>query len=318
MTALFLCVRIFNMAQQISSSSSPLSKWLVLLFKMPPQGRTLPLGMGPFYEKLKSNVRLTQILIMAGLLGAGVWFRDFSLMPAQVLATFVAGLGVQAFWIKRLKLKQVGYLSAIITCFGVSLLLRADHIWAHPLAVSVAISAKFLIRYREKHLFNPANLAVIFSLLVLPGTWVSSGQWGQDLIIASWLIALGALVAGRAKSFDISWSFILIYGAMVIGRNLYLGNEWAITLHHFRNGALLLFTFFMISDPKTIPNHQWGRWAHSFIVALFAFIWQFYFYHNNGVLWGLFLLSPIVCVWDHIFPAKRFKWGLVENHTNNN
>ena len=41
--------------------------------------------------------------------------------------------------------------------------------------------------------------------------------------------------------------------ALVFGRSLWLGEPMSIPLHRLQNGALLLFTFFMISDPRTTP-----------------------------------------------------------------
>ena len=60
------------------------------------------------------------------MLTIGVLLRDFSLLPAQMALCLVAASLTQAFWIRRLKLKGVGYLSPLITGFGLSLLLRAD------------------------------------------------------------------------------------------------------------------------------------------------------------------------------------------------
>jgi hypothetical protein len=55
-----------------------------------------------------------------------VLLRDFSVQPAQIALTFAMGLATQAFWIHRLGQQQNGFLSAIVTCCGISLLLRSD------------------------------------------------------------------------------------------------------------------------------------------------------------------------------------------------
>ena len=46
-------------------------------------------------------------------------------------------------------------------------------------AAAIAISSKFLIRYRGKHVFNPANVAIVLMMLASEHVWVSSGQWGS-------------------------------------------------------------------------------------------------------------------------------------------
>jgi Na+-transporting NADH:ubiquinone oxidoreductase subunit NqrB len=127
---------------------------------------------------LPCDARLYQIAFQAVLLTVGVLVRDFALDPRQMLLTFAAGLVTQWLWLKALDLEHKGALSALITCFGLSLLLRSDTLWVHPLAAVIAISAKFLLRVNGKHVFNPANLGVIVALVLLPGAWVSPGQWG--------------------------------------------------------------------------------------------------------------------------------------------
>lgn len=152
--------------------------------------------------------RLFQIGFQAVLLTAGVLLRDFSLLPLQMALALAAAVLTQAVWLRFFRLQRVGYLSPLITGFGLSLLLRADSLWLHPLVAALAISSKFLIRVRGKHVFNPANFGVGLALLVLPGTWVSPGQWGNDLGLGVWLIGLGALVARRASRDDAAFLFL--------------------------------------------------------------------------------------------------------------
>ena len=45
------------------------------------------------------------------------------------------------------------------------------------------------------------------------------------------------------------------------------GQSQTIWWHQLQSGALLLFTFFMISDPMTIPNRQCARIVYAIAVA---------------------------------------------------
>lgn len=258
--------------------------------------------------RLPQDARLFQIAFLATLLSIGVLARDFSLKPEQMALAFGAGLAAQAFWVWRLGLAKVGYLSAVITCFGLSILLRADTLWVHPVAAAAAISAKFVLRTNGKHLFNPANLGAMLGLTLLPGAWVSPGQWGNDLAYACWFVALGGLVTQRARRWDVSWMFLAFYLGLVAANVLWLGKSWAILGHHMQSGALLLFAFFMISDPMTIPNRTAGRALHAAAVALVAFLWQYALFKPNGLLWALFLCVPLVPLIDRWLPAPRFEW----------
>jgi Na+-transporting NADH:ubiquinone oxidoreductase subunit NqrB len=257
---------------------------------------------------LPRDARVLQILFLAALLTTGVVVRDFSIQPLQVALTFAAGLATQAWWLDRLGLKQRGFLSAIVTCCGLSLLLRADSLWVHPLAAALAMSSKFVLRINGKHVYNPANLGVIAAVTLLPGTWVSPGQWGSDLALAVWFLMLGSLVTERARRLDMSWVFLSAFLGLVALRVLLLGQSWTIWWHQLGNGALLLFAFFMISDPMTIPNRRAPRVAYALVVACGAAAWQYALFRPNALIWALFLLTPLVPLLDRMFPAQRFEW----------
>ncbi len=257
-----------------------------------------------------ADPRLFQISALGVLLASGVFLRDFSLRPAQIVLTFAAGLLSQRLSWRFSPPKSRSYRSAIITSLSLALLLRADNLYAHPIAAATAIGSKSCLRFRGKHLFNPATFGVILALLSIPGTWVSPGQWGQDLAIAGWLVALGTMVTAHARRSDMSWTFLGFYLGALAMRVLWLGQRWAVWSHQLSNGALLLFAFFMISDPMTGPNHRYGRIAHAAVTAAIAYEWQFRFYAFNGLIWALFFAAAAVPIWDVIWPAPKFEWAL--------
>jgi Na+-transporting NADH:ubiquinone oxidoreductase subunit NqrB len=254
------------------------------------------------------DARLFQIAFLATLLTIGVLVRDFALLPAQMALAFGAGIATQKLWIRALGIPHRGILSAVITCFGLSILLRADSLWVHPLAAALAISAKFLIRFHGKHLYNPANLGVILAISLFPGAWVSPGQWGQDVALAVWFVMLGGVVVNRAQRSDIAWIFLAAYLGLVALRVAALGQPSTIFLHQLSNGGLLLFAFFMISDPMTIPNRKGARVAYAIVVAIVAFLWHFALFKPNGLVWALFLCTPLVPLIDRLWPGEKFEW----------
>ncbi len=258
---------------------------------------------------LPRDARVFQIVFLALLLMTGVLLRDFAIQPLQVALTFGAGITVQAFWLERLGLNHRGMLSAVVTCCGLSLLLRSDTLWVHPLTAAFAISSKFVLRVRGKHLYNPANVGVIAAITLLPGTWVSPGQWGNELALAVWFLMLGTLVTQRARRLDVSWVFLGAFLGLVALRVLLLGQSWSIWWHQLGNGALLLFAFFMISDPMTIPNRCEARVAYAIMVAIGAIVWQYVLFRPNALIWSLFLLTPLVPLFDRWLPGADFKWN---------
>jgi Na+-transporting NADH:ubiquinone oxidoreductase subunit NqrB len=257
---------------------------------------------------LPRDARVFQILFLACLLSMGVLARDFTLRWEQMALTFASGLATQAIALRVLQIPKRGYLSAVVTCFGLSILLRADTLWVHPLAAFIAIGSKFVLRMNGKHVYNPANLGVMASLLLLPGTWISPGQWGHDLAAAAWFVMLGGVVSGKARRWDVSWMFLACFLGLVLARVLLLGQNPWVFVHQLGNGALLLFAFFMISDPMTIPNHRGARLVYALVVATVAIWWQYGLFRPNALVWALFLCTPLVPVFDRVWHAKKFQW----------
>ena len=75
-----------------------------------------------------------------------------------------------------------------------------------------------------------------------------------------------------------TYAFLGFYALLVVGRAVWLGDPLTIPLHHLQSGALLLFAFFMISDPKTTPDSRAGRVLFATLVALGAVLVQFGLY----------------------------------------
>ncbi len=257
---------------------------------------------------MKLDARWIQIVWLCNLLLLGVLWRDFSLQWQQVALTFSGAMLAQFLgmrWLKRStaspQWSSADFLSGFITSFGISLLVRADNFWVHPLVAVIAIASKFVITIERSdkpqqrtHIFNPANLAAILAALVIPGAWLSPGQWGQDIAFALIFCALGLVVTLAAKRVDIALSFILSFAVLHWLRIEWLGANPAGLKHQLSNGALLLFTFFMVTDPMTTPQHWGARIGFGVAVAALAFVWQYTQFKPNGPIYALFVLSLTV------------------------
>ena len=73
-------------------------------------------------------------------------------------------------------------------------------------------------------------------------------------------------------------------------------------------GALLIFTFFMISDPRTSPDSRLGRFIFAVSVAVLAHYMTFFMQMRPALYVALIALAPFVFVIDKILPAQRFAW----------
>ena len=251
--------------------------------------------------------RLYQIAALSSLLVYGLLRLDLEVRPERAALILGTVLAVQYACTRAWRLPAFDPRSALISGLSLCLLLRTDGALLALVGAVLAVGSKFVCRVRNKHVFNPTNFALV--LLLLSGqAWVSPGQWGSAAFFGFLLVCLGGLVVNRAARSDVTVAFLLAYGGLVVGRSLWLGDAMAIPLHRLQNGALLIFAFFMISDPRTTPDSRAGRLAFATVVALGAAYVQFRLFRTNGLLWSLFAASALVPVLDRVLPGPRHEW----------
>ena len=259
-----------------------------------------------------NDPRLYQIATLASLLVYGVVWLDFDLTVGRAAVLLITVLVTQAVCDHLVATPgrpvAVNVRSALISGLSLCLLVRTNRPELAVLAAVLTISGKFLIRFRGKHLFNPTNGGIVAMLLLTDQIWVSSGQWGAAAFFAFLMASLGSVVVNRASRSDVTYAFIVFYGALLFGRSFYLGEPAVIPLHRMESGGLLLFTFFMISDPKTTPDSRVGRVLFAGLVAFGAWYVQFRLFRTNGLLWSLAACSLSVPLIDRLLPGDRYTW----------
>jgi enediyne biosynthesis protein E5 len=260
-------------------------------------------------EPLLRDPRHCQIAALSGLLLYGTLGLGFDVTPGRSL--LILGSALLAQWILGRAAGASAFepRSALISALSLCLLLRTEHHALAALAAVLAISSKFVVRVRGKHVFNPTNVAIALVVLGTGRAWVSPGQWGDSAFFAFLMACAGGLVVWKALRSDVALAFLAAWAAVLFGRALWLGDPVAIPLHQLKSGSLLLFAFFMISDPKTTPDARPCRLLFGALVAVAAFYVQFVLYRpSGGLILALFVLSPLVPILDRLFPGPRYQW----------
>ena len=129
------------------------------------------------------------------------------------------------------------------------------------------------------------------------------------VLFAFLLASAGILVVNRASRADVTLAFLAAHVAFIAGRSLWLGDPLAVPLHRLESGALVLFAFFMISDPRTTPDSRAGRMLFAVLVAAGGYWVQFKLFQPNGLLWSLAACSPLVPLIDVFVPGPRHRWS---------
>lgn len=255
------------------------------------------------------DARHFQILYLASFLTFGIIELQWEIPISQLFVVIGASLITQLIWLKITKRPLNGLKSALITALGLCLILKSASLLTFLVAAVVAISSKFVLKINQKHLFNPANFGIIFSILVLGDAWISPGQWGSSAIFLFALSVLGAIVLLKVGRLETSIVFLGSLFLMEFGRMyLYQGWEMDVVLHKFSNGTLLLFTFFMITDPMTIPNKRKARVIWALILASATFLLSNFMQIYTAPIWVLFFMTPITVFFDKIWPQAKFEW----------
>lgn len=253
--------------------------------------------------------RYYQIAVLSSLLLYGLLKLDFQISWGRVVFLLSSVLAVQFICTFIFKLGRFDPRSALISGLSLCLLLRTNQALLAFLAGAIAILSKFIFRLQGKHFFNPTNFGIVAMLLFFDSAWVSSGQWGNIAFFAFLMACLGGMVVNRALRSDIAFAFLFFHCAFLFGRSLSLGEPISIPLHRMQSGALILFAFFMISDPKATPNSRSGRILFAFLVALGAWYVQFKLFRPNGLLWSLAACSLFTPLIDRLLPGDKYEWS---------
>jgi len=256
-----------------------------------------------------SDARHFQIVALALLLLINVVWIDFGALPLYSALAIVSALATQIVCARLSGLPHVDLRSPLITGLSLSLLLRADAPWLPVAAGIIAVASKFVFRVDGKHIWNPAGFAIVVLLFTTRGVWISPGQWGTSLWLAALLMCLAVLVLQAAQRSDIALFFLGCHGALLAARALWLGDPLAIPLHQMQSGSLLIFAFFMISDPRTSPDSRLGRFLFALSVALLAHYLTFFVQMRPALYVALIVLSPVTLLLDRLIPARPFQWN---------
>jgi Na+-translocating ferredoxin:NAD+ oxidoreductase RnfD subunit len=301
--------------------------------------RTLSIGGTP-YPLVLPNVRdprlhVAAVIITIHVLGqVGLHFR---VSVPEILAAILTCFVIEVVLTFRQTRSFVWPASAMLTGSGVALILRAvgtppDQPWnpgSWYLFAGVAafsILTKYLIRYRGSHVFNPSNIGLVVAFLVLGPSrvepldfwWAPLNGW---MAVAYAVIVVGGLlITRRLHLLPLAGTF---WVALAVGTGILAASGHCITTNWafapvcgvdfwrviVTSPEVMIFLFFMITDPKTIPAGNVGRIAFGLLVAaastLFLAPQTDEWGTKVGLLAGLVIVSAARPVLDRLLPDPR-------------
>lgn len=172
-------------------------------------------------------------------------------------------------WFVRGKLADLQ--SAYVSGISLSLLTKpqAGLLWPFALGAFLAISSKYVLTYRNRHLWNPSNLAICLLLLLAPeSVAVLSHQWGNDIVANAAIWTFGLIIASRAGVLHVTASYVLSFLALAVLRTSIAGGPLWGEIAPLTGPMYQLFVFFMVTDPRTVVRSKRGQVLVVVIVAL--------------------------------------------------
>lgn len=242
------------------------------------------------------RLRLAAVIMALQVLGQTV--LGFKLSVAQILVSIGFCAAIELALTYREQKAIIWPASAILTGNSTAFILRAagtrpgdwwslNGIQFFLIACAIGMISKHLLRPGGKHLYNPSNLGLVAVLLIV-GTpnvfpqylWWGPLDWPVELSLG--VILLGFIwVLKPVRMYAMALSFLVVFAAAVAalaatghcflaiwhGGEVCGGSYWQNVL---TSPEVLIFVFFMMSDPRTAPAGARARIYYGAGTALVA------------------------------------------------
>ena len=197
--------------------------------------------------------------------------------------------------------------SAYISGISVGILLRSPAFWPYALCAVIAITSKYVVRVKNRHIFNPSNFAIcVILFLAAEQVTTLSIQWGNNLYAMLVIWALGSAIIWRLRRFHICATYVLSFLAFAILRAYLVGDPIVSEISPITGPEYQLFIFFMITDPKTTVRSKLGQCIVVFCVAAVEMILRL----NSSIyapLYALFLVGPTALLIENLWTSRKAK-----------
>ena len=320
--------------------------------------RTLTLGTTAYPVTLPSirDARLQVAAVIVTIHVLGQVTLGFHVSVPQILAAVLTCAVIEVALTFFRTRSLVWPASAMLTGSGVALILRVpstppgDHWTTHHWYVfagvaGLSLATKYLITYRGSHVFNPSNVGLVVAFLVLGSTRVEPLDfWWAPLeigMIAAYAVILigGVLITRRLDLLATAATFWIALAASV-GLLAASGHcmvaRWAFApvcgFDFWRvivtSPEVLIFLFFMITDPRTVPPGRVGRIVFALLLAVVTTLLMAPQTNEFGtkvaLLGGLVLMCAFRPLLERLVPRahtadddpRRFAMRLVTGGTN--
>lgn len=251
---------------------------------------------------------IAPIFITLILLGGQVKFGVLESLPQTLLA--IAASIVTEIALSRLTTGKWPHLaSAYVSGISVGILIRSPFFWPYALCSMIAITSKYVIRVKGRHIWNPSNFAIVMMLWI---AWDQVATLSQQWDNRSWAMyviwAVGSLIIWRLKRFHICATYVASFFLLAWVRSLIEHQYYVTEISPITGPMYQLFIFFMITDPKTTVRSKWAQCVVAFAIAVVEAILRL----NSNIhlsvhapYYALFLVGPTANLIEIWYTSQR-------------
>lgn len=257
---------------------------------------TAKLGGLGYSHKFTPPLLITGILLAAHL-SFGI-LESYPKLITAIVASFATELALHRLIVGTWRDLSSAYISGI----SVGILIRSPQLWPFALCAAISIASKYVLRFKDRHIWNPSNFGVVMMLLLAPqSVAVLSIQWGNNMwaMLIIWIV--GSISIYRLRRFHICATYVISFLAFALVRSWISGDPYLAEVAPITGPMYQLFTFFMITDPKTTVKRKWGQYV---VIVLVAFV-EMILRLNEAVyapFYALFIVGPLAMMlelwWD--------------------
>ncbi len=240
------------------------------------------------------------LILLAGNLSFGL-LESFSRTALAISTTMIFEVALTLLIYRRFP----NLASAYITGISVGILVRSPEFWPYALCSAIAITSKYAIRWKGRHLWNPSNLAISVMLLIAPEYVATlSIQWGNTIwpMLIVWI--LGALIVYRVNRLHITATYVASFIILSFLRTAFTGHSFLAEVAPITGPMYQLFIFFMITDPKTTVKPRWAQCVVVFLVAVVEMILRLA-QNVHAPYYALAIVGPLALAIEITLAARR-------------
>jgi len=246
------------------------------------------------------------LILLAGNFSFGIlesYTRTLLAIGSSIVAELILGRVMTGKW--------PHLASAYITGISVGILLRSPAFWPYALCSLIAITSKYVLRVKHRHIWNPSNFGICVMLFLASESVASlSIQWGNNLwaMLVIWL--LGSAIIWRLRRLHICATYVVSFLVLALLRSRIVGDPWQSEIAPITGPEYQLFVFFMITDPKTTVRSRMGQCVVAFLVAAVEMLMRL----DQSIyapLYALFVVGPIAMLIEIWWTSRHSPNGKV-------